>query len=117
MRQSTITCFGCLFQVGRVELATSLSLESDGWLVSFDIYLTGTYPCGGSWEKRKVPSDDLRLLVSYALNIETRLEGHEVYPSLFGRLPERPDASEFFGKVEAMLMTADMEALWREPNE
>jgi len=57
------------------------------------------------------------LLVSYALGIETQLEGHDVYPSLFGRLPERPDPTEFFAKIEAMLEAADMEALWREPDE
>ena len=67
--------------------------------------------------KRKVPSDDLRLLVSYALGIETQLEGHEIYPSLYGRLPDRPDASEFFAKIETMLENADMESLWREPDE
>lgn len=40
-----------------------------------------------------------------------------MFPSLYGQLTERPDASEFFAKVEAMLATADVEALWREPDE
>ena len=111
MNQSAIYSLGCLAKVGRVEVSVSIDRETDGsWLVQFDVFVWDD-----DQEERKVPTTDLQLLVLSALGIETELAGNKVYPSLVGRLAERPDPTEFTAKIEAMLATADLETFWREP--
>ena len=112
MNQSAIYSLGCLAKVGRVEVSISVDRETDGsWLVQFDVFVWDD-----DQEERKVPTAAMQRLVLSALGIETELTGNEVYPSLFGRLAERPDPTEFIAKIETMLEDADMESLWQAPD-
>ncbi len=91
MNQSAIYSLGCLARVGRVEVSVSVDREADGgWLVQFDVYVWED-----DQEERKVPTAAMQRLVLSALGIATELTGNDVYPSLFGRLAERPDPTEF----------------------
>jgi len=112
MNQSPIYSFGCLAKVGRVEVSVSVDRETDGsWLVQFDVFVWDD-----DQEERRVPTAAMQRLVLSALGIETELTGNEVYPSLFGRLHERPNPTEFLANVEVMLEDADMESLWQAPD-
>lgn len=111
MNQSAIYSMGCLARMGRVELTVSVDRQDDGcWLLQVDVHVRDDDKL-----EQKIPTTLLQRYVQIALGVETEFAGNGVYPSLVGQLTERPDPTEFYRKVEAMLKDTDLELFWREP--
>lgn len=111
MSESPIYSLGCLARVGRVELTFSVDREPDGtWLLQVDVHVRDDDQL-----QQKIPTTLLQRYVQIALGVETEFAGNGVYESLVGQLPARPDPTEFYAKIEAMLKETDLELFWREP--
>lgn len=112
MNQSAIHSLGCLARVGRVELTFSVDRQDDGsWLLQVDVHVRDE----DDYVQQKIPTTLLQRYVQIVLGVETGFAGNGVCESLVGQLPERPDPTEFYAKIEAMLKETDLELFWREP--
>jgi hypothetical protein len=98
--------------VGRVELTFSVDRQDDdSWLLQVDVSVLDE----DDYAQRKLPTTLLQRYVQIVLGIETQFVGSGVYESLVGPLAARPDPTEFYAKIEAMLQDTDLELFWREP--
>jgi hypothetical protein len=112
VNQSAVYSFGCLAGVGRVELTFSVDRQHDGsWLLQVDVSVLDE----DDYAQRKVPTTLLQRHSEIVLGIETEFAANGVFESLVGQLPERPDPTEFYARIETMLKDTDLELFWREP--
>ena len=81
------------------------------------IETTTVFALGPVVTTRKVPTTSLQEKLLSFLGIETRLEGHPIYPSLVGRLPCRPDPNELLAKMKVLMATVKLCLLYTEPND
>jgi len=99
-------------------LSCGASREDDGsWSLSFTIWVTTVFALGPVVTTRKVPMSTLQEKLLSILGIETRFEGHTIYPSLVGRVPCRPDPNKLLAKMKVLMASVELPSLYTEPND